>query len=186
MVVTQEVQKAVGQEVGHLVDEWAASCLGLTKGRVERDDDVAQEARRAVWAGLRVHRKREHVGRLRFAAMLSIERLDVRVVSQKDAQLTLRDAEILEHALRAGAEATLIQARCAARVSRDERGHAFDYSFGIFFASSRNFARPMSVSGCLTSCPMTLNGIVQMSAPITAACTTCTGWRTLATSTSVA
>lgn len=83
--------------------------------------------------------------------MLSIERFDVHVVRQKDAELTLRNPEIVQHALRAGTEVASIQAGRALRVSRDERGHAFVYSFGIFFASSRNFARPMSVSGCLTS-----------------------------------
>lgn len=169
MVVAQQVQKAVGHEVCHFDDERTASCSGLSERRVERHDDIAQEARSAIGAWFRVHGKREHVGRLRLVPMPSIQGLDVCVVGQKDAELALRDSEILQHALRAGTEAASIQAGRALRVSRDERGHAIDYSFGIFFASSRNFARPMSVSGCLTSCAMTLNGIVQMCAPITAA-----------------
>jgi hypothetical protein len=169
MVVAQEVQKAVGEQVGHFDDERSASCSGLSKRGVERHHHVAQETNGAVVAGLRIHRKREHVGWFRLVPVLPIQRLDVRIVRQKDAELTFRNPEILQHALRTGTEAASIQAGRALRVSRDERGHAFDYSFGIFFASSRNFARPRSVSGCLTSCAMTLKGTVQMSAPITAA-----------------
>lgn len=169
MVVAQKVQETVGEQMGHFDDERSASRSRLSQCRVERHDDVAQEANGAAGAGLGVHRKREHVGWFRLVPVLSIQRLDVRVVRQKDAELTLRNAEIIQHALRAGTEAASIQAGRALRVSRDERGHAVDYSFGIFFASSRNFARPRSVSGCLTSCVMTLKGMVQMSAPITAA-----------------
>ena len=55
----------------------------------------------------------------------------------------------------------------------------------ITAASSMNFFRPASVSGWLASCLMTEKGIVAMSAPIIEASTTCCGWRTLATITSV-
>ena len=186
MVVAQKVEEPVGEQVGHLVDEWSSPRARLPQRRIERDDDVAQETRRASRARSGVHRKREDIGRFRLATMLSVELLDVHVVGQKDAELALGDTETFEHALRPVAKAPLIETGRAPRVSRDERGHAIGYSFGIFLASSRNLARPMSVSGCLRSCPITLNGIVQMSAPSTAACTTCTGCRTLATRTSVA
>lgn len=175
MVVAQKVEEAVGEQMGHFVDERTASRARLSLRRVERDDHVAQETLRTARTGLGVHGKREHVGRLRFATMLSIQLFDVCVVGQKNAELMLRNAEIFEHALRTAAQASLIQGGRAPRVSRDERRHAIDHSFGIFFASSRNLASPRSVSGCLTSCPMTLNGTVQMSAPSSAACTTCMG-----------
>src|SRR5437764_12762860 len=47
--------------------------------------------------------------------------------------------------------------------------------------SLRNDAMPASVIGCLNNCQMTFAGAVITSAPIFAASTTCTGWRTLAT-----
>ena len=51
--------------------------------------------------------------------------------------------------------------------------------------SLRKRAMPLSVSGCLNMASITAGGHVQTSAPICAATTTCIGWRTLATSTSV-
>ncbi len=59
------------------------------------------------------------------------------------------------------------------------------YFSTCFCQSARNFSRPMSVSGCLASCSMTLYGMVQMSAPIIPACRTCCGLRTEATMISV-
>ncbi len=58
--------------------------------------------------------------------------------------------------------------------------------FGTFSQSARNFFSPASVSGCFASWSMTENGIVATSAPSFAASSTCTGWRTDATSTFVA
>lgn len=55
---------------------------------------------------------------------------------------------------------------------------------GILRASARNFSMPTSVSGWRASCSMTANGTVAMCAPMVAACTTCSGERTLATMTS--
>ena len=54
-----------------------------------------------------------------------------------------------------------------------------------FSQSWRNFARPMSVSGCLKHCSITAAGTVTTSAPMRAASTMWIGLRTLATSTSV-
>src|SRR5690606_32232138 len=51
--------------------------------------------------------------------------------------------------------------------------------------SARNASSPRSVSGCWINWCSTLGGTVAMSAPISAASTTCMGWRTDATSTSV-
>ena len=59
------------------------------------------------------------------------------------------------------------------------------YFFSNFFQSARNFSIPISVSGCFTSWSITLNGIVAMCAPARAASTTWSGFRTLATITSV-
>ena len=60
------------------------------------------------------------------------------------------------------------------------------YSLAPDFAqSSRNFLRPMSVSGCFISCCSTLNGIVHTWAPALAASTTCSGLRMDAASTCV-
>ncbi len=61
-------------------------------------------------------------------------------------------------------------------------GHPYR-GLGTFSQSERNFFRPMSVSGCLASCSSTLKGMVAASAPMRAACTTCMGLRTEATST---
>ena len=55
---------------------------------------------------------------------------------------------------------------------------AFSWSF-------RNRSSPLSVSGWLNICSITLPGHVQTSAPMRAASTMCCGPRTLATSTSV-
>ena len=60
------------------------------------------------------------------------------------------------------------------------------YFFGTFFQSSRNLSMPISVRGCLDNCSMTLNGMVAICAPKSAASTTCRGCLTLATITSVA
>ena len=60
------------------------------------------------------------------------------------------------------------------------------YFFSSFFQSARNFSIPMSVSGCFASWSMTLNGMVAMCAPAMAASSTWSGFRTLATITSVA
>src|SRR5690606_12515588 len=54
-----------------------------------------------------------------------------------------------------------------------------------FSQSWRNFARPMSVSGCLRQASITAGGQVQTSAPMRAASTMCIGPRTLATRISV-
>ncbi len=59
------------------------------------------------------------------------------------------------------------------------------YFFSNFFQSDRNLSIPMSVSGCFTSWSITLKGIVEMWAPARAASTTWSGFRTLATITSV-
>ena len=56
----------------------------------------------------------------------------------------------------------------------------------VLAQSARNAARPLSVSGCWKSWRSTAGGSVATSAPSFAACTTCIGWRTEATSTSVA
>jgi hypothetical protein len=58
--------------------------------------------------------------------------------------------------------------------------------FSSFFQSARNFSIPMSVRGCFASWSMTLKGIVAMCAPAMAASTTWSGFRMLATITSVA
>ena len=50
----------------------------------------------------------------------------------------------------------------------------------IFSQSFRKLASPMSVSGCLSNCSSTLNGMVAMSAPSRADSITCSGWRMLA------
>src|SRR5215510_5254363 len=50
----------------------------------------------------------------------------------------------------------------------------------IFSQSLRKLARPMSVSGCLSNCSITLNGMVAMSAPSRADSITCSVWRMLA------
>ncbi len=55
-----------------------------------------------------------------------------------------------------------------------------------FAQSSRNFFRPMSVSGCLMSCSRTANGIVATCAPALAASITWSGLRMDAASTCVA
>ncbi len=73
---------------------------------------------------------------------------------------------------------------------RPEAGHlrkrvACDHAFLAFSQSARKFFRPISVSGWLRSLSNTANGMVQISAPIMAAWTTCIGWRTEATRTSV-
>lgn len=49
-----------------------------------------------------------------------------------------------------------------------------------FFASARNCASPLSVSGCLSSAVIALSGQVATSAPILAHWMMCMGWRTLA------
>ena len=54
-----------------------------------------------------------------------------------------------------------------------------------FSQSFRNFSSPMSVSGCLNIWSMSAAGQVQMSAPMRAASTMCSGLRVDATSTSV-
>lgn len=56
---------------------------------------------------------------------------------------------------------------------------------GAFFQSLRKRAIPMSVRGWTGSFSITAYGIVAMSAPSRAASSTCIGWRTLATQTSV-
>ena len=55
-----------------------------------------------------------------------------------------------------------------------------------FSQSLMNFSSPMSVSGCLNIASITAAGQVQTSAPSCAASTMWIGWRTDATSTSVA
>src|SRR5207244_2045773 len=55
-----------------------------------------------------------------------------------------------------------------------------------FAQSSRNFFRPMSVSGCLMSASRTANGIVHTCGPALAASITCNGLRMEAASTCVA
>src|SRR3989304_2123977 len=73
---------------------------------------------------------------------------------------------------------------CSERLVNSVKGSLFHFFPSCsFFQSARNRSNPISVSGCLMSCSMTLNGIVQISAPIIAASTTCTGCLTLATST---
>ena len=175
VVVTHEMQEAVGEEVGHLVDEPAPSFASLTRGRIERHDDVAEQPRTSIGLGRGRRSEREHVGGFRFSAMFPIEELDGRIVGEKHTELGVAHTEVFEHALRSATDAPSTELRRALRIVRDEDGHAIDYSFGIFFASSRNLASPRSVSGCFTSCAITLNGMVQMSAPIIAAWTTCIG-----------
>ena len=68
---------------------------------------------------------------------------------------------------------------CTTRASRDaiatsRRAHRPDH-FGTFSQSARNFARPMSVSGCFASCSSTESGHVATCAPIRAAWWTCIG-----------
>src|SRR5690606_8592141 len=61
----------------------------------------------------------------------------------------------------------------------------FRRSSGKRAQSARNASSPRSVSGCWINWCSTLGGTVATSAPISAASTTCMGWRTEATSTSV-
>ncbi len=60
------------------------------------------------------------------------------------------------------------------------------YFWALNFAQSdRKLSSPRSVRECLNICSSTLKGMVQMSAPINAACSTVIGLRTLATMISV-
>jgi len=98
MVVADEVQNAVREQVSHFIQQRTPPRASLSGSGVEGHDHVA-EKRRTLRIRRRIHGKCEHVGGLRFAAMLTIEPLDVRVVREQYAELSLRDAEIGEHSI---------------------------------------------------------------------------------------
>jgi len=79
-----------------------------------------------------------------------------------------------------------ILAETGRRASRRCRSAEGNLYLRVFSQSARNFSMPTSVSGCLASCCITAKGMVQMSAPIKAALSTCMGLRTEATMISVA
>jgi len=99
--------------------------------------------------------------------------------------LDLREPEVRQHLLGARAHDSGGDPFVRAPARRHHHPRAAPHAKGIFFASARNWASPTSVSGCLTSCLITLSGSVATCAPISAACTKCTGCRTLAVSTCV-
>src|SRR3990172_1040829 len=87
-----------------------------------------------------------------------------------DGEMLFDDAAVLDGHFKSGELDELRTDR-----SMNFRECCFFHGFlcWVLFQSSRNFWRPIFVSGCLISCSMTLNGMVQMSAPIIAASTTC-------------
>src|SRR5512143_2116006 len=97
VVVPQEMEDAVGEEDAHLVGERDVAGSGLAGGGVERDDDVAEH----VWmdAGILTlaQGEGEHVGGPILAAPVAVERVDLGVADQGDAELG-GDVEDGEHA----------------------------------------------------------------------------------------
>ena len=127
--------------------------------------------------GLEVHHPTPAVDRRRGQVVDQIGVLgqEVRVAPQIGAHILRRERRRLTRGV----------ARFAAPVGHDRSGPPYRIDWPVFFQSSTNWERPLSVSGWLNSCFSTDAGAVTTWAPRRAALTMCIGLRIEATSTSV-
>jgi len=127
MIVAEQVEQAVSQQKAHLRQELALSAFGLTGSGVERNHDITERARatRAMHGAVLAlfERKREHVGRAIFVAMLSIQLLNFAVIRQKHAELCLLEAELAQHRIGDAADECRREQRRARRTAQDGGRH---------------------------------------------------------------
>jgi len=96
VVVSDEVQEPVREEEAHFRIEGALARASLPLRRLERNHDVAEDARSAAH-GLFVHGEREHVGRTVLASVRAVEHANRRVVDEQHAELRVQEPETSEH-----------------------------------------------------------------------------------------
>ena len=84
VVPATQVEEAVGEEHRHLRERGVARRLPLTHGGRDRDDDVAEEPRVEVRELAFALRECEHVRRLVFVPIISVEIVDLFVVNKCD------------------------------------------------------------------------------------------------------
>jgi len=114
--------------------------------------------------------------------VLLLQRLDVEL--DLGSHLPELGHRLLRQLLPGYGWATILMASSPAATAAASLAWTCTHEFFTFSQSARNASRPRSVRGCFTSFCSTANGTVAMSAPISAAATTCWLCRTEAAMTS--
>lgn len=99
MVVAREVEDAVDEQAIHLFGEREAALGSLARGGVERDHHVA-ERWRYVGELAFPQREGQHVGGTVPAAVVAVQRVDLAVTDQPQAELVRAEPERVKNDLR--------------------------------------------------------------------------------------
>jgi hypothetical protein len=101
VVVTDQVQEAVGQQETHLGQKRPLSAAGLTRGGVERDDYVSEQTRPRCGRGVArfCQWKSQHIRSSVLGSVTQIEGMNVAIVGEEHTQLGVRKLELGEHGI---------------------------------------------------------------------------------------